>query len=75
MSDQDRRPEANRIRAEDRDPGWAIPLAVGGVMLLIGAVVLFNYGGSPTLTAVNTTHNTTHMQQTAPPTSPPVQRQ
>jgi hypothetical protein len=66
MSDQDRQPEANRMRADDRDPGWAIPFAVGGVALLIGALVFYNYGGSPTLTAVNTTH----MQQTAPPAAP-----
>ena len=71
MSDQDRRPEANRIRAEDRDPGWAIPLAVGGVMLLIGALVLYNYGGSPTLTAANTTQ----LQPAAPQTPPPALRQ
>ena len=71
MSDPDRQPEQQRMRAADRDPGWAIPLAVGGIMLLIGGLVFYNYGGAPTLTAVNTTPQ---MQQTAP-AAPSVPRQ
>jgi hypothetical protein len=51
MSNQDRRPDPDRRR--ERDPGWAIPFAIGGLMLLIGGLFFYNHGGSPTLVAAN----------------------
>jgi hypothetical protein len=67
MPHEDHPPQANRLRAEDRDPGWVIPFAVGGIALLLGALFFYNYSPPPTLTAVNTTPQ---MQQTAPPAPP-----